>query len=39
MRKLVLILLLFIAIFTYIRAFEGAEAAETIAEKPVEITR
>jgi hypothetical protein len=39
MRKLVLILLLFIAIFTYIRALEGAQAAETIAEKPVEITR
>jgi hypothetical protein len=39
MRKLILILLAFLAIFTYLRAFEGAQASETLAEKPVEITR
>jgi hypothetical protein len=39
MRKLILILLAFLAIFTYLRAFEGAQAAETLAEKHVEITR
>jgi hypothetical protein len=33
MRKLLLILLAFIAVFTYIRALEKTEAAET----PVEI--
>jgi len=39
MRKLILILLAFIAIFTYIRAFEVAEASESLAEIPVEINR
>jgi hypothetical protein len=37
MRKLILILLAFLAIFTYIRAFEGAQALETLTEIPVEI--
>jgi len=36
MRKLLLILLAFIAIFTFIRAFEKPEAAE-LGEKPQEI--
>jgi len=39
MRKLILILLAFLAIFTYIRAFEGAQASERLAEIPVEINR
>jgi len=39
MRKLIFVLLAFLAIFTYIRAFEGAEASETLAEIPVEINR
>jgi hypothetical protein len=39
MRKLILILLAFLAIFTYIRAFEEAQASETLDEIPVEITR
>jgi len=39
MRKLILILLAFLAIFTYIRAFETAQASETLAKIPVEITR
>ena len=42
MRKLILILLAFIAVFTFIRAFEKAEAADTSTvyveqELPVEI--
>ncbi|MDR1836135.1 MAG: hypothetical protein LBQ89_00585 [Treponema sp.] len=47
MRKLILILLAFLAVFTYIRAFERAEAststtgisAEVTGEIPVEIVR
>jgi hypothetical protein len=39
MRKLILILLAFLAVFTYIRAFEKAEAGEIPAEIPVEIVR
>jgi hypothetical protein len=39
MRKLILILLAFLAIFTYIRSFEVAEASERLAEIPVEIPR
>jgi len=39
MRKLILILLAFIAIFTYIRAFESAEASESLTKIPVEINR
>jgi len=37
MRKLIFILLAFLAVFTYIRAFEGVEAVEIPAEIPVEI--
>jgi len=37
MRKLIFILLAFLAVFTYIRAFEIAEAVETPTEIPVEI--
>jgi len=41
MQKLILILLAFLAVFTYIRAFEKAEAGEipgvTVLEIPVEI--
>ena len=47
MRKLILILLAFLAVFTYIRAFEKADASEPSAvitadvsvEIPVEIVR
>jgi len=39
MRKLILILLAFLAVFTYIRAFDMAEASENIKEIPVEIVR
>jgi len=39
MRKLILILLGFLAIFTYIRALESVQATETLAKIPVEITR
>jgi hypothetical protein len=39
MRKLVLVLLAFLAVFTYIRAFERAEAGEIPVEIPVEIVR
>jgi len=43
MKKLVLILLAFFAVFTFIRAFERVEAsdvsAEVIVEIPVEIIR
>ncbi|WP_461247676.1 hypothetical protein [Treponema sp. R6D11] len=48
MRKLILILLAFIAIFTYIRAFEvvpasdaqstAVQSTDTLAKIPVEIT-
>ena len=37
MKRLILILLAFLAVFTYIRAFEKAEAAPQ--EIPVEIVR
>jgi hypothetical protein len=37
MRKLIFILLAFLAVFTYIRAFERAEAVEIPTEIPVEI--
>jgi len=37
MRKLILILLAFLAIFTYIRAFEVTQSPETLAKIPVEI--
>ena len=37
MKKLLLVLLAFLAIFTYIRAFDIAEADETPTAKPVEI--
>jgi hypothetical protein len=39
MRKLVLILLAFLAVFTYIRALEGAETEKIPLEIPVEIAR
>ena len=39
MRKLILILLAFLAVFTYIRALEEAEAGEIPMEIPVEIVR
>jgi hypothetical protein len=39
MRKLILILLAFLAVFTYIRAFDLAEAEENLKEIPVEIIR
>jgi hypothetical protein len=41
MRKLILILLAFLAVFTYIRAFEKTESAPTDVAKeiPVEIVR
>jgi len=46
MRKLILVLLAFLAVFTYIRAFEKAEAGEipvvttgVSQEIPVEIVR
>jgi len=39
MRKLILILLGFLAVFTYIRALESAQASETLAKIPVEISR
>lgn len=37
MRKLILILLAFFAVFTYLRASDKAEASETTAEVSVEI--
>jgi hypothetical protein len=37
MRKLIFVLLAFLAVFTYIRAFEWTEAGEIPAEIPVEI--
>jgi len=39
MKKLLLILLAFFAIFTYLRTFDIAEAGEIQAENAVEITR
>jgi hypothetical protein len=39
MRKLILILLAFLAIFTYIRTFEVTSAEEKLAKIPVEIAR
>jgi len=39
MQKLILILLAFLAVFTYIRAFERAEAEEIPVEISVEIVR
>ena len=39
MRKLILVLLGFLAVFTYIRAFERVEASPNQNEIPVEITR
>jgi len=38
MRKLLFVLLAFLAIFTFINAFDTAEAGEIPAEKTVEIT-
>jgi len=38
MRKLLFVLLAFFAVFTFINAFDAAQASET-AEKSVEITR
>ena len=37
MRKLILILLAFLALFTYIRAFESAEASANSMEIPTEL--
>jgi hypothetical protein len=37
MRKLILVLLAFLAVFTYIRAFESVEAVEIPLEISVEI--
>jgi len=39
MRKLLFVLLAFLAIFTFIRAFDSAEAVEISQENSVEITR
>jgi len=39
MQKLVIILLAFLALFTFIRAFDTAEAGEIPQEKTVEIVR
>ena len=39
MQKLIIILLVFIAIFTYIRVFDTAEATEKSQEIPVEIVQ
>jgi len=36
MRKLILILLAFLAVFTYIRAFDGADAGVLTAETSIE---
>jgi len=39
MKKLVLVLLAFLAVFTYIRAFTNAEAGEKLPQMPVEIVQ
>jgi len=39
MRKLILVLLAFFAIFTFIRAFETAQAVEIPSTETVEITQ
>jgi hypothetical protein len=39
MRKLLFVLLAFLAVFTFIRAFDSVEAEEIPQEKPVEILR
>jgi len=39
MKKLVFVLLAFLAVFTFIRAFPNAEAKENHQEIPVEITQ
>jgi len=39
MKRLILILLAFLAVFTYIRTFEKAEAGEIPLEIPVEIVQ
>jgi len=39
MKKLILILLAFLAVFTYLRTFDIAEAEEMPADKSVEIAR
>ena len=39
MQKLILILLAFLAVFTYIRAFEGAEASTNSSEISAEFTQ
>jgi hypothetical protein len=39
MKKLLLVLLAFLAVITYIRAYETAEISETPAENSVEISR
>jgi len=39
MRKLLFVLLAFLAVFTFIRAFDNAEAGEISHENSVEITR
>jgi len=39
MKKLLLVLLAFLAIFTYIRAFDAAEAGEVPTKNNVEINR
>lgn len=38
MKKLVLVLLAFLAVFTYIRAFEKVEASDASQGVPAEIT-
>jgi len=37
MKKLILVLLMFLAVFTYIRTLEQPEAAENTVEIPMEI--
>jgi hypothetical protein len=39
MRKLILILLAFLAVFTYIRAFERAEASANSTEIPADFNQ